>query len=804
MRTALYALLLFPLAALAGPSTISPHIHIDQFGYRPDAQKVCVIADPQAGFNAAESFSPGPTYHLRRWNDDASVFNAAITAWNGGATHAQSGDKVWWFDFSSFSTPGEYYIYDPVNDVGSNRFYIGEDVYNTALKMAIHMFYYQRCGVAKTAAHAGDWNDAACHAHALQDLNCRSVSQPNNAATEKDLSGGWHDAGDFNKYVNFTWSPVHDLLFAYQENPLVFDDNTNLPESGNGIPDLLDELKFELDWLLKMQLADGSVLMKVAVPCFEAASPASADLAQRMYGPAQISATIAVASMFAHAAIVYGDLGNAAMNTYAANLLAKAELAWDWLEAHPGTSNYNNAGFCSANPEWSADEQNEGRTGAAAMLFAATGDTNYRSYFDANYSSIRPYSWTYWYAFQPTIQDIMLFYASLPNASTAVANNIKNNCVNSVNSNNPDLLTAWLSNTDAYRAYLKNNDYVWGSNRWKANMANIFNNMLVYGLSPTNAAHYANAGESYVHFLHGVNPINKTMLTNMGDFGAENSCDEMYHAWFGDGTDYDNAQTSLYGPPPGYVTGGFNPNFNPDPACGCTISPPQGQPHQKAYKDWNTSWPENSWELTEPAIYSQAAYIKLLSKFAVEDPLLATDLSDFRASLQANNSVLLQFSATGWEKVAAWEIQRATSPSSFDSIGRVRPENPSGVAGHFKFLDTKPHLGVNYYRLKMKDLDGNYAYSHLEQVEVLPSFSMAIAPNPATEHLGLHFQIKRPVLALEVSLVDVFGNIVLEKNIQPSGGIFSENLPVGHLPAGLYLLRARVGEEVLVERVVVD
>ena len=78
------------------------------------------------------------------------------------------------------------------------------------------------------------------------------------------------------------------------------------------------------------------------------------------------------------------------------------------------------------------------------------------------------------------------------------------------------------------------------------------------------------------------------MLTNMGGYGAESSCDEMYHAWFGDGTDYDNAQTSPIGPPPGYMTGGFNGYFTPDPACACVLSPPQNQPIQKSYKDWNT------------------------------------------------------------------------------------------------------------------------------------------------------------------------------------------------------------------------
>ncbi|MBI5913868.1 MAG: glycoside hydrolase family 9 protein [Bacteroidetes bacterium] len=801
MKTILYACLaLLPLLCAAGPAVVSDHIHIDQFGYRTPAQKVCIISDPQVGFNSGESFSPGSTYQVRRWSDDVTVFSGSITAWNGGATHAQSGDKVWWFDFSGVTASGDYYIFDPTNMVGSNRFTIHDDVYNVALKQAVRMYYHQRCGTAKTATHAGDWQDATCHTHTLQDLNCRSVGNPGNPATEKDLSGGWHDAGDFSKYVNFTWSTVHDLLFAYQENPSVFGDDYNIPESNNLVPDVLDELKWELDWLLKMQQADGSVLMKVAVPCFEAATPASADLTQRMYGPAQASATRAVSSMLAHAAIVYGSLNNGPMQTYAATLLTKAELAWTWVQNNPATSSYNNAGFCSANPEWSADEQNEARTGAAALLFAATGNTVYRTYFDNNYSAIRPYNWTYGYAFQPTIQDIMLYYSSLPNATSSVANNIKNNCITSTNTNNADMLPAWLNGTDAYRAYLKDDDYVWGSNRWKANAASIFYNMVEYNLFPANNIHYSNAAENYIHFLHGANPINQLMLTNMGDYGAENSCDEMYHAWFGDGTDYDNAQTSLYGPPPGYLTGGFNPFFVPAQGY---ISPPQGQPHQKSYKDWNTSWPENSWELTEPAIYSQAAYIKLLSKFASPAIILPAELTDFRASLQSRNTVLLQWTVDAWQDVAAWEIQRSTDAVHFEKTGQVAPETPSGFADSFGFVDHKPYLGTNYYRLKRLDLDGGFGFSGIEQVEVRSPLTVAVQPNPTHADLTVTLTMEHPFLPVALRLLDFSGRPVFEKNIEAAGSRHAEIIETENLPAGMYFLKVRSGEAVVVEKVMV-
>src|SRR6185503_18672356 len=97
------------------------------------------------------------------------------------------------------------------------------------------------------------------------------------------LSGGWHDAGDYTKYVNFTHSTLHDLLDAYAMHPQIWKDDTGIPESGNGVPDLLDEVKWELDWVLKMQLADGSVLMKVGTAGNDGPSPPSADGAPRFY-----------------------------------------------------------------------------------------------------------------------------------------------------------------------------------------------------------------------------------------------------------------------------------------------------------------------------------------------------------------------------------------------------------------------------------------------------------------------------------------------------------------------------------------
>jgi hypothetical protein len=119
-----------------------------------------------------------------------------------------------------------------------------------------------------------------------------------------------------------------------------------------------------------------------------------------------------------------------------------------------------------------------------------------------------------------------------------------------------------------------------------------------------------------VHYLHGVNPLTIVYLSNMYEHGAENCANEIYHSWFGDGTIYDDALTSPNGPAPGYVPGGANPGFVQDSAyTGPRLAPPLDQPIQKSYKDWNTAWPEDSWQITEPGIYYQAAYVHLLSRF---------------------------------------------------------------------------------------------------------------------------------------------------------------------------------------------
>ena len=615
-----------------GLPPVSPFIVVDQFGYLPDGEKVAVIRTPQMGFDAGMSFAPGATYALIDAATGAQAYAAAPTAWNGGATDSSSGDKAWWFTFTSATTSGDYYVLDVDHNVRSYQFTIGDHVYADVLKQAVRMLFYQRVGQDKDAAHAGaGWVDGPSHVGALQDHNCRLFSDKNNAATERDLWGGWYDAGDYNKYTSWTANYVEGLLRAYAENPTIFSDDYGIPESGNGIPDIVDEARWGLDFLSRMQGSDGSVLSIVGEA---SASPPSAATGQSLYGPASTSATLATAAAFAMAARVLPKVsaGNAALTAVAADSLSRARMAWTWADQNPAVlfknndSGSNSSGLGSGQQETDDYGRLVDKLDAAAQLFAATADATYQTFFDGNYMQLRLFTQNDWVApWDVQGQDAALDYADATGATASVAKAIRDAYLAGAKSSGN--LGAITGNQDPYLAYLQ--DYVWGSNSTKANVGNLFFDVVVHGLDASTNADMARAGARYVHYLHGTNPLSLVYLTNMYQHGAENCANELFHTWFADGsTQWDRVGVSTYGPPPGYLTGGPNPGYTWDSCCpsGCgsadnnamcnamSLMPPEGQPAQKSYKDFNSGWPLDSWSVTEPDDGYQIAYIRLLSK----------------------------------------------------------------------------------------------------------------------------------------------------------------------------------------------
>lgn len=165
---------------------------------------------------------------------------------------ANSGEDAALINFTSVTDAGVYHF--ETNKGKSCSFEIKADAYDKVFYDSMKMFYFQRCGIELEPKFAGKFAHKACHTGIVSVLRNESV--------KFECNGGWHDAGDYGRYSTAGAVALGHLLYAYEINPEKFDVELNIPESGNGVPDILNECRFELEWLLKMQAADGSVYHK--------------------------------------------------------------------------------------------------------------------------------------------------------------------------------------------------------------------------------------------------------------------------------------------------------------------------------------------------------------------------------------------------------------------------------------------------------------------------------------------------------------------------------------------------------------
>jgi endoglucanase len=311
-RTVLFLLMLLPATSCLAD------VFVNQAGFRPQDRKAFVTDAGEMPFKVVRTATgrdvlDGKTV-LRRAADPAT------------------GLDLFWGDFSGIDEPGTYRI-QLADGSASVPFDVREDVYTEVARKALKSYYLSRCGVPLEDRWAGVFSRPACH---TADAQYHPLSRDGH----RETVGGWHDAGDFGKYVHSASVSLAHMLIMYERFPQAFaSDAIGIPESGNGIPDLLDEMQVELEWMLTMQVKDGEGEIAGGVHYMVNTydyvwSTAQDDHADRfVYGISSVS-TADFAAAMALAARVFATVP--ALEEQAARYRQAALLAWGFLERHPG------------------------------------------------------------------------------------------------------------------------------------------------------------------------------------------------------------------------------------------------------------------------------------------------------------------------------------------------------------------------------------------------------------------------------------------------------------------------------------
>ena len=476
----------------AGITSKKPTIVVNQVGYLPQWRKIAffrqnTISNPK--IKEQES---------AKLIDRDTNKEIATLSLKPAVIDADTKDAIALIDFSDVTQPGNYYL--RAGKYKSVPFAIGNDVYQEPLIPLLRSYYLQRCGVEIDDPISGI-SHPPCH------INDGIIANQNKIA-KIDAVGGWHDGGSYNKYVATATVTIGRLLSLYEQNPDLFPDRQlSIPQSGNGKSDLLDEMEFGLNWLLKMQRDDGAVYRKVAGARWALNIGPDEEAQPRfLYGistpeTAKFAATMAIASRnFESINPQLADKYLAAANQAWQYLQAQTEMKVDWRPKDDGGSDrYLASEF---NREQSLTTDIDDRLWAAAELYITTGQSIYASYFADNLDLVE-YTLFEWKNPAP-LGIINYLQQQRQPISKEVADKIKTKIIQRA-----DLIMERV-NQNNYR--IANDRFIWGSNRMTAEEGIT----LVNAYKITDNPEYLAASISQLDYLLGRNHFNQTFITGIG------------------------------------------------------------------------------------------------------------------------------------------------------------------------------------------------------------------------------------------------------------------------------------------------
>jgi len=532
---------------LSAQATTMENIRLNQIGYYPDSRKVATIVindDKSVPSEFLVVSQPG----------DKPVFRGKLSPelfrWE------ESGECGFHADFSAVSAPGRYKLVilgDVPYKSESYPFTISAKTFKDVATAAMRTFYFQRCSYALNKKFAGKWARAAGHPDI--DVTYHPSSGHWEGEGKVTSPGGWYDAGDFGKYIVNSGITVGTLLAFYERFPDYFPDKSlDIPESGSGRPDILDEVKYNLDWMKTMQDIDGGVFFKLTTLSFPGYIMPEEDKGQRFIIGKSTTSSLNFAAAMAMAARVYAPFDSA----YAKNCVERAKLAWDWAERNPNAAFKNPADVKTG--EYKDAAFDDEFIWAAAELFITTKEKRFADFLKDKEIS---------YKGEPSWQNVH----SLAALSLAtIKNDLEKTRLDAIRKSITKTADKWLSEMDKHLYRMPNIKFIWGSN---SNFANMGVGM-IYAYIVSGDDKYLLGASEIADYLLGKNAVGISFVSAFGTKAMSNP----HHR---------QSVAGKVGAIPGFLAGGPN-GGQQDSAHGVTYS---SKLPAKSYEDVYKSYASN-------------------------------------------------------------------------------------------------------------------------------------------------------------------------------------------------------------------
>ena len=461
------------LAALVAVPAFAATAYINQIGYRPGDFKELALVDANGNVDFVNSAGQVVL----------SVTPKAASFWDA------SGQNVQLVDFSKLSEAGKYSIKVGGNVLRSDLV-VKSQTYEEIFKASIKWFYYQRASMALEQQYAGKWSRAAGHTNATVELH-----NSTGASGTINSSKGWYDAGDYGRYIVNSGITTYTLLSLYEHFPAYFKTlKWNIPAEGS-LPDLLAEIKWNLDWMLTMQASDGGVYHKLTSLGFPGDVMPAQDNSKLYVIGKSTAATFDFAAIMAMASRIYKPFDA----SYATKCLDAAKKAFSWGQQHPNQNFTANPSGVSTGTYEDRDASDE-KVLAGTELFITTGDASYKQSGTTEYIS-------YW----GDVMGLATYEKATHQAQFGGdANEAKQKILGTAD--------GFANRAEkGFGVVMAKDDFVWGSNAVASNQGV----WLLHAYYLTGEQKYYKAAVKVLDYLLGKNPLDMSFVTGYGSKSAK-------------------------------------------------------------------------------------------------------------------------------------------------------------------------------------------------------------------------------------------------------------------------------------------